>query len=77
MTGRWGPAFGHFLTDASGHLLTVGIRRLVFEERGHVASIGRLDAEFLRLVDMTGAFGHPMLCPVKGYTGSISWGASI
>ena len=26
-----------------------------------------------RSVDRTGASGHPALCPVKGYNGSISW----
>ena len=64
MTGRWGPTFGHDLTDASGrswnltgsdrtlgsyvrswhcaasgHHLTVGIGRSVFEERDDVAAI--------------------------------------
>ena len=64
LTGRWGPASGHDLTDASsrswnltgsdqtlgscvrswhyvasGHLLTVGIGRSVFEERDDVAAI--------------------------------------
>ena len=64
MTGRWGPAFGHDQTDASGrswnltgsdrtlgsyvrswhyaasgHHLTVGIGRSVFEERDDVAAI--------------------------------------
>ena len=60
MTGRWGPASGHFLTDASGHHLTV--------------EIGRPDARVLRPVELTGASGHPELYPVKGYNGSISWG---
>jgi hypothetical protein len=32
-------------SSASSHHLTVGIRRSVFEERGHVACIVRPDAE--------------------------------
>ena len=28
-----------------------------------------------RLVDLIGAFGHPELCPMKGYNGSIFVGA--
>ena len=32
------------------------------------------DAKVQCPVNMTGAFGHPALCPVKGYNGSISWG---
>ena len=31
MTGRWGPVSDHFLTDASGHQLTVEIGRSAFE----------------------------------------------
>ena len=31
MTGRWGPTSDHFLTDASGHHLTVEIGRSAFE----------------------------------------------
>ena len=54
--------------------MTVGIGRSAFKEKGHVARIGRPDAEVQRPVNMTGASGHPMLCPVKGYNGSISWG---
>ena len=73
-TGRRGPVSGHFITDASGHHLTVEIGRSVFEERGHMACIARPDAEVLLLVDLTGASGHPELCPMKGYNGSISWG---
>ena len=61
-------------SSASGHHLTIGIGRSVFEEKGHVACIERPDTVVLRLVDMTGASGHPVLCPVKGYNGSISWG---
>ena len=61
-------------SSASGHHLTVGIGRSVFEEKEHVACIARPDAGVLRSVDMTGASGHPVLCPVKGYNGSISWG---
>ena len=61
-------------SSASDHHLTVGIRRSVFEERGHVACIARLDDGVLRPIDMTGASGHPVLCLVKGYNGSISWG---
>ena len=61
-------------SSVSGHHLTVGIGSSVFEERGHVACIARPDAGVLRPVDMTGASGHLVLCPVKGYNGSISWG---
>ena len=61
-------------SSASGHHLTVGIRRSVFEERRHVACIARPDAGVLCPVDMTGVSGHPVLCPVKGYNGSILWG---
>ena len=39
-----------------------------------MACIARLDAKVQRPVNMTGASGHPVLCPVKGYNGSISWG---
>ena len=39
-----------------------------------MACIARPDAGVLRPVDMTGGSGHPVLCPVKGYNGSISWG---
>ena len=62
-------------SSASGHHLTVGIRRLVFQERGHMVCIARPDAGVLRQVDMTGASGHPVLCPVKGYNGSIHGGS--
>ena len=61
-------------SSASGHHLTVGIERSVFEETGHVACIARPDAGALRPVDMTGASDHPVLCLVKGYNGSILWG---
>ena len=61
-------------SSASGHHLTVGIGRSVFEERGHVACIARPDAGVLRPIDLTGASSHPVLCPVKGYNNSISWG---
>ena len=61
-------------SSASGLYLTVGIGRSVFEERGHVACIARPDAEVQRPVNLTRASGHPMLCPVKGYNGSILWG---
>ena len=37
--------------------------------RASVRSIGPESS-----VDRTGASGHPSLCPVKGYNGSISWG---
>ena len=36
--------------------------------------IVRPDVGVLRPVDLTGASGHPELCPVKGYNGSILWG---
>ena len=39
-----------------------------------MATIERSDAEEQRPVSWTGASGHPALCPVKGYNGSISWG---
>ena len=52
---------------ASGHL------KLPLKS-GHVAVVGRPDAEVQRPVNMTGASGQPVLCPVKGYNGSISWG---
>ena len=61
-------------SSASGHHLTIGIRRSVFEERGLVACIARPDAGVQRPVDLTRASGHPMLCPVKRYNGSILWG---
>ena len=61
-------------SSASGHHLTIGIERSVFEERGHVACITRPDAGVLHPVDLTRVSGHPELCPVKGYNGSISWG---
>ena len=61
-------------SSMSGNYMTVRIRRSVFKERGHVACIARLDAEVQRPINMTGASGHLMLCPVKGYNGSISWG---
>jgi hypothetical protein len=60
-------------SSASGHHLTIGIGRSVFEEWGHMACIARPDAKVLRSVDMTRAFGHPVLHPVKGYNGSILW----
>ena len=64
-------------SSAAGHHLTIGIGHSVFEERGHVACIARSDARVLRPVDMTGASDHSVLCLVKGYNGSISWGLSI
>ena len=39
-----------------------------------MAVVGRPDAEVQHPVNMTGASGQPVLCPVKGYNGSISWG---
>ena len=39
-----------------------------------MTSIGRPDVGVLRPVDLTSASGHPVLCPVKGYNSSISWG---
>ena len=38
-----------------------------------MACIARPDTEVQRPVNMTGASGHPALCPVKGYNTSISW----
>ena len=40
----------------------------------HVAVVGRPDAKVQRPVNLTGESGQPVLCPVKGYNGSISWG---
>ena len=40
-----------------------------------MASISRPDAGRVHPVDLTGASGHPKLCPVKGYNGSIFVGA--
>ena len=54
--------------------MTIEIGCTVFEERGHVVCIARPDAEVQLPVNMTGASGHPVLCPVKGYNDSISWG---
>ena len=39
-----------------------------------MAVIGGSDAEDQRPVDLIGASDHPVLCLVKGYNGSISWG---
>ena len=39
---------------------------------GHVAVVGRPDAEVQRPVNLTGASGQPVLCLVKGYNDSIS-----
>ena len=39
-----------------------------------MAVVGRPDAEVQRPVNMSVASGQPVLCPVKGYNGSISWG---
>ena len=61
-------------SSASGHHLTVGIGCSVFEERGHVACIARLDAKVYRPINLTGASGRPMFSPVKGYNNSISLG---
>ena len=39
-----------------------------------MAAIGQPDAEEQRPVSWTGASGQSVVCPVKGYNGSISWG---
>ena len=39
-----------------------------------MAVIERPDAEVQRPVNMTRASDQPVLSPVKGYNGSISWG---
>ena len=39
-----------------------------------MACITRSDAEVQRPVNLTRASGHPVLCLVKGYNGSILWG---
>ena len=59
--------------SAFGHHLTIGIERSVFEERGHVACIAQPNAGVQCPVNITRASGHPVLCPVKEYNGSISW----
>ena len=51
--------------SASGHHLTVGIGRSVFEERGHVACIARSGAEVQRPVNLTGAFGRHVFSAVR------------
>ena len=55
-------------SSASGHHLTVGIGRSVFEERGHVACIARLDTEVQRLVNLIGASGRPVFSVVRSPT---------
>ena len=55
-------------SSMSGHHLTVGSRRSVFKEKGHVACIARLDAGVLRPIDMTGAFGRSMFSAVSSPT---------
>ena len=54
--------------------MTIEIGHSVFEERGHVVCIARPDTGVQRPVNLTGASGHPVLCPVKGYNDSILWG---
>ena len=55
-------------SSASGHHLTVGIGRSVFEERGHMACIARPDARAQRPVNLTGASGQPVFSAVKSPT---------
>jgi hypothetical protein len=55
-------------SNVSDHHLTVGIRRSVFEERGHVACITRSDAEVQRPVNLTGASGWPVFSAVRSPT---------
>ena len=55
-------------SSASGHHLTVGIERSVFEERGHVACITRPDAGVQRPVNLTGASGRPVFSAVRSPT---------
>ena len=64
-------------SSASGHHLTVGIGRSVFEERGHVACIARPDTGVLCPVNMTGASGHPRVVPSEGVQRFYFVGASI
>ena len=66
VTGRWGSYVRSWHYATFGHHLTVGIGRLVFEERDDVAAIRWLDAGRVRPVDLTRASGHPEFCPVKG-----------
>ena len=63
MTGHQVSPVEHDWTRSSGH----EISRLEPYWK-------RPDAGVLRPVELTGASGHPVLCPVKGYNGSISWG---
>ena len=62
-------------SSAFDHYLTVGIRRSVFKEKGHVACIARPDAGVLRPVDMTGASGRPVSsavsCPTALFRGGL------
>ena len=46
--------------------MTVGVR--------YVADYERPDAGGSASGQLTGASGHPVFYPVKGYNGSISWG---
>ena len=59
---------------ASDSVSTIEIRRFRLNAEGHVAVIGRPDDEVQCPVNMIGASGHPELCLVKGYNGSISLG---
>ena len=52
-------------SSVSGHHLTVGIERSVFEDRGHVACIARLDVGVLRPFDVTGVSGRPVFSAVR------------
>ena len=48
--------------------MTVGIGRSAFKEKGHVARIGRPDAEVQRPDNMTKASGRPMFSAVRSPT---------
>ena len=62
-------------SSASGHHLTIGIGRSIFEERGHVACIARPDIEVQRSVNLTGAYDRPMIQCSEEPNGSIHGGS--
>ena len=55
-------------SSASSHHLTIGIGRSLFEERGHVACIARLDAVVQRPINLTGASSRPVFSAVRSPT---------
>ena len=52
--------------EASGRNLTVEIGRLWLNAERRVDSVERPDAGRVHPIDLTGASGHPEVCPVKG-----------